>query len=612
MRNKPVTRKFERLEERRVFAGVWQNPQLVLDVDSSGFVSALDALHVVNDINRDGVRELPAVKPAGYSGVLCDTSGDGIISALDVLRIVNAINRFPDPPTLNVKLSAASDLNADQVVLVSDVVYIGTATPNVSVKVERLEGEQSAVPLLATTVPGSGEFQIPLTLADPISRLRFTVADPRGRSLTTERIVRKGDVVTAWNAALLEIIRETTSPSTTVPGLMIKPPPPMVARSLAMVYGAMVDAVSAVDPQYEPYLLNVATQASASAIAAAAVAARDVAANIYHDPKQLAEWDKTLAEIMALVPEGSAKTLGTALGQQAAAAMIANRANDGSGATVTYTPGNNPGQWRPTTPDFSAATLPHWPAVAPFAAMSGDQFRPDQIPALGSAEYAAAVDEVRRLGAQTGSQRTDEQTLIATFWADGGGTSTPPGHWNQIAVDVGLENNLSLLENARMMALLNFAMTDAGIAAWDAKYAFNLWRPIDAVRNADADSNAATTADPDWLPLLDTPSFPSFVSGHSAFSGAAAEVLTSLFGEDFAFTTLADRGSGGQWPPLDDVALLKSRSFSSFREAAEEAGASRIYGGIHFNFDNALGLAMGRSIGELVMTTLLQPSAAAV
>ena len=214
-----------------------------------------------------------------------------------------------------------------------------------------------------------------------------------------------------------------------------------------------------------------------------------------------------------------------------------------------------------------------------------------------------------KLGDADSRVRTAEQTAIAKFWADGGGTATPPGHWNAIAEDVLLERGSSLIVNARTMALLNLSLADAAISAWDAKYFFDLWRPIDAIRKADTDSNPATTAKADWTPLLNTPSFPSFTSGHSTFSGAAAEVLSSVFGESYAFSTLADRGAAGIWPPPDDVTGLAKRSFTTFDAAAEEAGVSRIYGGIHYSFDNTAGLTAGHAIGQLVVNSALQPLA---
>lgn len=596
---------FEILEPRRVMASDWQNSPNALDVDSSGLVVPLDVLLVVNDINANGVRPLPATRPSDYTGPLCDTTGDGVLAAADVLQIINAINQFPDAPSIDVNLSQASDLNSDQVVLVSNIVYEGTARPNATLKVERIEGASSTV-VLSSVASATGAFDVQLQLTEPINHYRFTVSDPRGRSLTTERMVRLGDAVASWNAALLETVRHTTAPSSDIPGLLIKPPPPLVAKYLAMVSGAMFDAINAVDQQYESYLSGVTPQSGASAIVAGATAAHRVASEVYDNAEAIALWDKTLAEIMATVPEGTAKTLGIQVGEQAAAAMIANRANDGSSATSTYSPGTTPGQWRPTAPGFSPATLPQWPDVTPFALTSGDQFRPAAPPTLDSAEYAAAVNEVKSLGENNSTTRTQDQTNIALFWADGGGTSTPPGHWNQIAIDVGLEHGQSLLQNARMMALLNYALADAGIASWDAKYAYNIWRPIDAIQQAESDGNAATIQNGNWTPLLNTPSFPSYTSGHSTFSGAAAAVLTELFGT-VAFTTQADVGSTGVWPPADDIAGLQVRSFTSFQQAVQEAGMSRIYGGIHYSFDNTAGLSSGNSVGQLVMASLLQP-----
>lgn len=252
--------------------------------------------------------------------------------------------------------------------------------------------------------------------------------------------------------------------------------------------------------------------------------------------------------------------------------------------------------------------LPQWPRVAPFVMNSPDQFRPAAPPELTSAEYAGAVDEVQRLGGFDSSERTPEQTAIALFWADGGGTFTPPGHWNQIAADVALARGESLAENARLFALLNIALGDAGIAAWDAKYAYDLWRPIHAIHGADTDGNAATVADPTWTPLLKTPPFPSYTSGHSTFSGAASTVLAAIFGDHVHFASQADGHNGFTQRPLAESQVAR-RSFDSFTEAAEEAGRSRIYGGIHFEFDNQAGLLAGRAIGSRVTESLLGPVA---
>ena len=237
--------------------------------------------------------------------------------------------------------------------------------------------------------------------------------------------------------------------------------------------------------------------------------------------------------------------------------------------------------------------------------VAGASLLPEPPPSLDSTEYADAVDQVMKLGEYRSAQRTDDQTQIALFWADGGGTATPPGHWNAIATDVTLSRDTNLLETARAFALMNMAMADAGIAAWDAKYYYDLWRPIDAIRQADSDLNAATTGVATWMPLLRTPPFPTYTSGHSAFSGAASTVLAGLFGDQTEFDSRQDGHSAPEQRPLDP-SQVTTRHFTSFSQAAEEAGMSRIYGGIHFNFDNTVGLNLGRQIGTATVSRVLR------
>jgi membrane-associated phospholipid phosphatase len=274
---------------------------------------------------------------------------------------------------------------------------------------------------------------------------------------------------------------------------------------------------------------------------------------------------------------------------------LAWRATDGSSRVVSYTPGTQPGQWQPTPPTFSPAAFPQWSAVTPFAISSGSQFRPAGPPALTSQAYANALQEVEALGSANSTTRTPEQSQIALFWADGAGTETPPGHWNEIAEQVARTHGDTLVQDARLFATLNIALADAAIAAWDAKYTFNFWRPVTAIHNANLDGNARTTADPSWTPFLVTPAFPSYVSGHSSFSAAAAVVLTSFFGGHVTFTARSDALPG------------VTRTFHSFMDAAEEAGLSRIYGGIHYSFDNRDGLAMGGALADYVIHHVLLP-----
>ncbi len=599
--------RLEKLEDRSLLASDWQNPTNRLDVDGSGLVIALDVLLIANDINQFGVRSLPS-KPSGYTGPLCDVNGDGHMTPLDALLVVNAINKYSDPLTVTVNLTDQSDQNRNHVILESQADYVGQTLPDVRVQVQALP---SLEVLAESQADATGRIALQIQTNIGLNHLRFVVKDDRGRINQTERLLRRGDVLLDWNAAALDVIRETTVESSSVPGLLVKPPPPLVARNLAMIHIAMFDAINAIDRTYVSYAFDgsgfSSTINGASLIAAAASAAHRVASELYSKPHDLEVWDKTLSESLKHVPEGTSKTNGIAVGRAAADAILAMRADDGASGPANYTPDNLAGRWRPTLPEFAAAVLPQWPEVTPFAMTSGQQFRPAPPPELSSTEYAVALDEVMRLGSRTSTQRTIDQTGIASFWADGGGTATPPGHWNQIAADIALQHNNSTVANARMFALLNIALADAAIASWDAKYAYELWRPITAIRTAGEDGNPETSADPNWVPLLVTPAFPTYTSGHSTFSGAAAAVLGRLFGNEISFSTYADRGIGGAWPPPEDVSLLAKRSFGSFAAAAQEAGMSRIYAGIHFQFDNTSGLNAGQQIGELVANQLARP-----
>jgi hypothetical protein len=389
----------------------------------------------------------------------------------------------------------------------------------------------------------------------------------------------RGDVVTEWNLEALKAVKGANTP------------PPMAARNLAMVQAAVFDAVNAVDPKYRSYHANVAPQPGASAEAAAVEAAFRVLGSLY--PQNLTTFAAKYGQSLDAIPDSPAKQQGRDLGQAVAQQIIDWRGGDGSGAVVNYTPGTQPGQWRPTPPANAPALYPQWPNVTPFAMTSATQFRPHGPPTLDSARYAADYDEVKALGAKGSTLRTAEQTEIARFWADGAGTVTPPGHWNMIAADVAEQRGNTVAQNARLFALVNVAMADAGIVSWDMKYAYNFWRPITAIREGDTDGNDGTAADASWEPLLVTPPFPECTSGHSTFSGAASAILASLYGDELAFTTDSDGLPG------------VTRSFLRFSDAAEEAGISRIYGGIHFQFSNEQGLATGRELGEYVIANYL-------
>jgi hypothetical protein len=392
------------------------------------------------------------------------------------------------------------------------------------------------------------------------------------------------DVVLDWNDVALAAIQRNSTP------------PPVAARALAMMHIAIYDAVNSIEPTHQAFRINYAESPSTSREAAAAHAAYRVL--LQNFPLERTRLEGALTNSLARIPEGAEKSAGIRLGEAVAAQVVAWRENDGSKSSVLHTPGTQPGQWRPTPPDFKPALLPQWATVKPFGIANASQFRPAFPPMLASEEYARNVEEVREFGSRNSTKRTWDQTQIAFFWADGAGTVTPPGHWNRIAQTVARSAGLSVHENARLFALLNAALADAAIVCWDMKFSCNLWRPITAIQEADTDGNDRTTRDPNWRPLLDTPPFPSCTSGHSTFSGAAAQLLASFFGrDDVQFTD----NSGTQGA---------SRTYNSFSQAAEEAGRSRIYGGIHFEFDNQGGLRSGREVGRYVFDHYLQPVSA--
>jgi hypothetical protein len=386
--------------------------------------------------------------------------------------------------------------------------------------------------------------------------------------------VATADIVTDWNVELRNSIRALSTP------------PPRASRAMAMVHTAIFDAVNSADQDYVPYRYTALTP-GASPEAAAAQAARDMLVSLF--PTRTAIFDAQLTAQLGGIPNGVAKTAGIALGSTVATNMITWRSTDGSTASSSYASINAPGRWRPTGPGFAAPLLPQWGDVTPFGVPSTAPFLPAAPPALDSPEYAAALNEVKAIGPAIGSTRTADQTQIAQFWANGAGTETPPGHWNRIALDVGQLQGLSLKQNARMLAMLNVALADAAIVCWDGKYQYDLWRPITAIHDAELDGNPSTTDDDNWTPLLTTPPFPEYTSGHSTFSAAGAAVLAVVFGTDgIPFTV----GS-------DDI-LGVERSFASFSAASEESGLSRIYGGIHFSFGNVGGRNSGIAIGNYV------------
>lgn len=600
-----MKRRIEKLENRYMMAGDWHNATLGCDVDGSGLVTPRDVLVLISSINSTGSRLLVGQRTDSDLYML-DVSNDGKLQPRDALIVIGLLNQFSGPLEAIAGLNSQSDPNKNGVVLKENVTFAGTTLPGADIEIQGLSAAKN--PNAKVKADSQGHFEIPVVVSPGMNVLCVVASDPRGYKIQIDQPTRFGDVAQDWNAAILNVVREfRTITSDPVPGTVITSPPPRVARNLAMIHSAMFDAMNAVEGTFESYMQSIPSNANASSIAAGVTAAYRVASSIYPAAKEMETWDATLQETMAVVAAGSAKEAGVTLGTQVGNAMIELRRNDGSSSTVVYSPGSNPGDWNRTSPDFLPAALPQWLNVTPFAMTAGNQFRAATPPTLNSPEYAAAVDEVMKLGAKDSATRTALQKNIAIFWADGGGTFTPPGHWNQIASNVSSIKGTTPLQTARTFALLNLALADAGISSWDSKYYFDLWRPIDAIRKADTDGNSATQKDVDWEPFLQTPPFPTYTSGHSTFSGAASKVLAGLFGDVTPFSTQSDLHTAPGKQSFEDVGIL-TRSFDTFSQAAEEAGMSRIYGGIHFAFDNTEGLKAGRSIGQLVMDNYLKPA----
>src|SRR5262245_26765384 len=402
-----------------------------------------------------------------------------------------------------------------------------------------------------------------------------------------DRCLLSGDVVIQWTNLLLDAARARGQ------GTQV------TARNVAILEAAVYDSVNAVDRGHAVYHVNAQPPAGTSAEAAAAQAAHDVAVSLYNRAAEIALFDQTLAANLAAIPDGQPEDDGIALGRFVAGEILAWRRTDGANAVVPYTPGSDPGDWQPTPPTFGNAVTPQWPYVTPFAMTTGSQFRPGPPPALTSADYTEAFQEVKALGGNgttTPSERTPEQTEIARYWAQGSGTSTPVGYWNHVAETVAAAAGNSLAENARLFALLNVTMADSGIATFDAKYAYNFWRPVTAIRAADTDGNPDTSADPAWTPLLVTPLHPSYVAFHACISESAAQALATFFGTDHVSFTATSESLPGV-----------KRSYQKFTEASHEAGVSRIYGGIHWRFDVTAGRKMGRELGEYVAANYFLP-----
>jgi hypothetical protein len=418
----------------------------------------------------------------------------------------------------------------------------------------------------------------------------------------------RGDPVVAWNANAGEAA---------VAACFLGGYAPQEARMYAMVQVAVHDALNGIDRRSRPYAVDLQTAPEASPEAAVAAAAREVLVPVlgslaFFLPADcvnagIASVEADYATALAAIPDGPAKTQGLALGQAAADAVLTLRAADGFDTPTVdpnYQEGTAPGEYRytPGTPFAFAPGLGD--DLTPFVLKDSSQFRPGPPYQLGSQKYAADVNEVQRLGGDdvtTSSARTDEQTEIALFWLE-----SSPLAWNRIARTVSTAQGLDAWHNARLFGLLNLALTDGYIGTWDTKYHYRFWRPVTAIRLADIDGNPATTADPTWTPLVETPPIPDYDSGHAVEGGAAAQVLARFFGTDtISFSNCSHTLPAGQ-TCADPTPTL--RHFTRFSQAADENGESRIYIGFHFRDAVEIGTRHGEKIADRTVNLYLRPT----
>jgi membrane-associated phospholipid phosphatase len=385
--------------------------------------------------------------------------------------------------------------------------------------------------------------------------------------------------VVQWNRTLLVIVRTPgAQPATIHP-----------TRSFAIMHAAIYDAVNAIDGTHKPYLVRLSASHFASQEAAAAAAAHEVLVKLY--PSFQATLDTQFQQALAQLPKGG-QADGINIGNTVADRILALRANDGSNnPPARFVFGNAPGDYQSTPPNFPPQPqFTSWSRVTPFALEAADQFRPGGPPKLTSDRYADAFEQVKSLGIAGSTTASADEALTGRFW-----NGAIQNYWNEIAQTAALAHDLKTAENARLFALLNLSFADGVIAFYDAKYTYNFWRPVTAIRAAATDGNPDTDADPNWLPEVgNTTPDPSYPGAHAVISAAGAEVLISFFHKrHFEFDVTSEVLPG----------VL--RSFTSFPAAADEATLSRIFAGVHFLFDLTTGQRLGSDVADFVVDNFL-------
>jgi hypothetical protein len=377
------------------------------------------------------------------------------------------------------------------------------------------------------------------------------------------------DVITDWNAIVRTSIAAESAQAQ--------------SRYAAIAHLAIFEAVNAITQDYKPYLGSITPAPGASPQAATAAAAHHVLR--YYYPLNAAALDAALMDSLARIPDGTAKVNGITVGQSAGSAMIAKRANDGSSPAMPYTPMTGAGFWQPTPPAFMPGSFLHWGKMTPFGLQRPDQFRSPPPPPLTSAEYRRDYNEVKAVGGVGSDQRLLDRANVSRFAS----MTSPVQLFNSVAVQLATAQGTSLSENARMFALLNMAIADATIAVFDSKYFYNYWRPVTAIRAGNTDPNPKTEGDPNFNTFINTPPYPSYPSGYGGLAAAGRYILERFFGSTQHSIKLS-------LPALPGVTL----EYTKIRQLTDDIADARVYGGIHFRFDQDEAEVLGLNVAQYV------------
>jgi hypothetical protein len=389
-----------------------------------------------------------------------------------------------------------------------------------------------------------------------------------------------GNVIIDWDEKAIGVLQTGTTP-----------PPPTAFRTMAILHVAMFDAVNSIGPHYQPYKIRLAATPDTSKEAAAAAAAGAVLVKLV--PDAAADVQSTLMTYLATLPDGEAKSKGVQLGQEVARRILEIREKDGASAPDAYRPKTKPGVYIPTPITVGS----QFPNVTPFAMTSPSQFRPKPPPSLKSEQWARDYNEIKDLGEKNSTRRTARQNEDARFWLLVGPRSTYP-----LPRQVAVASNMSVLDSARFMALVSIATIDAMIAVFDAKYKYEFWRPITAIRNGDIDGNPATERVATWQPIDVTPMHPEYPCAHCITSSAVAAAIEAVLGTE----------------EIPEVALTSpfapavTHRFTDLHAYTEEVANARIYAGFHYRSSTIIGREMGQKIGEWVVKSVMQPVQAAM